>query len=50
MAQWAIIGLQWKGWSLDEVAKRVGKLSFAKRRVLVYSRSSGFSLGYHVLS
>jgi transcriptional regulator with XRE-family HTH domain len=34
MAQWAIVGLQWKGWSVDEVAKRVGKEPVHIRRVL----------------
>jgi transcriptional regulator with XRE-family HTH domain len=34
MAQWAIIGLQWKGWSLDEVARRVGKDGTHIRRIL----------------
>jgi transcriptional regulator with XRE-family HTH domain len=34
MAQWAIVGLQWKGWSKDEIAKRVGKEPVHLTRIL----------------
>ena len=34
MAQWSIVGLQWKGWSKDEIAGRVGKDPAHLTRVL----------------
>jgi transcriptional regulator with XRE-family HTH domain len=43
MAQWAIIGLQWKGWSKDEIAKRVGKDPAHLTRILSGSDTVSFA-------
>jgi transcriptional regulator with XRE-family HTH domain len=43
MAQWAIIGLQWKGWSKDEVARRVGKDTAHLTRILLGKDAVSFA-------
>jgi transcriptional regulator with XRE-family HTH domain len=43
MAQWAIIGLQWKGWSRDDIARRVGKNASHLTRILSGSDAVSFA-------
>jgi transcriptional regulator with XRE-family HTH domain len=43
MAQWAIVGLQWKGWSKDEIASRVGKDTVHLTRILSGGDAVGFA-------